>query len=63
VVDTIVAGDAFGGGFVGWWSERGLGADALAKIDLVVEATRFACLVAARTCSRPGASPPYRNEL
>jgi fructokinase len=63
VVDTIGAGDAFGGGFVAWWSERGLGRDALAKIDTVVEATRFACLVAARTCSRPGASPPYRNEL
>ena len=39
------------------------GRDALAKIDTVVEATRFACLVAARTCSRPGASPPYRHEL
>jgi fructokinase len=63
VVDTIGAGDAFGGGFLGWWSERGLGRDALAKIDTVVEATRFACLVAARTCSRPGASPPYRHEL
>jgi fructokinase len=63
VVDTIGAGDAFGGGFVGWWSERGLGRDELAKIDTVVEATRFACLVAARTCSRPGASPPYRHEL
>ena len=63
VVDTIGAGDAFGGGFLGWWSERGLGADELANIDTVVEATRFACLVAARTCSRPGASPPYRHEL
>lgn len=63
VVDTIGAGDAFGGGFLGWWSEQGLGVDALAKIDTVVEATRFACLVAARTCSRPGASPPYRHEL
>jgi fructokinase len=63
VVDTIGAGDAFGGGFLAWWSERGLAADALAKIDTVVEATRFACLVAARTCSRPGASPPYRHEL
>ena len=63
VVDTIGAGDAFGGGFLAWWSERGLGPDALAKIDTVVEATRFACLVAARTCSRPGASPPYRTEL
>jgi fructokinase len=63
VVDTIGAGDAFGGGFLAWWSERGLGPDALAKVDTVVEATRFACLVAARTCSRPGASPPYRHEL
>jgi fructokinase len=63
VVDTIGAGDAFGGGFVAWWSERGLDRDALGQIDLVVEATRFACLVAARTCSKPGASPPYRHEL
>ena len=63
VVDTIGAGDAFGGGFLAWWSERGLGRDELGQIDLVVEATAFACLVAARTCSRPGASPPWRHEL
>jgi fructokinase len=63
VVDTIGAGDAFGGGFLAWWSERGLGPESLANIDTVVEATHFACLVAARTCSRPGASPPYRSEL
>jgi fructokinase len=63
VVDTIGAGDAFGGGFLSWWSEHGLGPEDLGQIDLVVEATAFACLVAARTCSRPGASPPYRSEL
>jgi fructokinase len=63
VVDTIGAGDAFGGGFLAWWSERGLGRGELGQIDVVVEATRFACLVAARTCSRPGASPPWRDEL
>ena len=63
VVDTIGAGDAFGGGFLAWWSERGLGREELGQIDLVVEATAFACLVAARTCSRPGASPPWRHEL
>ena len=63
VVDTIGAGDAFGGGFLAWWSERGLARDDLGTIDLAVEATAFACLVAARTCSRPGASPPYRSEL
>jgi fructokinase len=63
VVDTIGAGDAFGGGFLAWWSERGLGRDELGNIDLVVEATEFACLVAARTCARPGAQPPWRHEL
>jgi fructokinase len=63
VVDTIGAGDAFAGGFLSWWRERGLGPAALSDFDTVVEATRFACLVAARTCERPGASPPYRSEL
>jgi fructokinase len=63
VVDTIGAGDAFGGGFLAWWSERGLGRDDLDRIDVVVEATVFACLVAARTCSKPGAEPPFRSEL
>jgi fructokinase len=63
VVDTIGAGDAFGGGFLAWWRERGLAREDLGTIDLAVEATAFACLVAARTCARPGASPPYRSEL
>ena len=63
VVDTIGAGDAFGGGFVAWWRERGLTRDDLGRTGAVVAATRFACLVAARTCERPGASPPYRSEL
>ena len=63
VADTIGAGDAFAGGFLAWWRERGLGIDALADLDTVVEAATFACLVAARTCERPGASPPFRSEL
>jgi fructokinase len=63
VVDTIGAGDAFAGGFLAWWRERGLGTEALTDLDTVVEAARFACVVAARTCERPGASPPYRSEL
>ena len=63
VVDTIGAGDAFGGGFVAWWHAQGLSRAELAHIDLAVEAAAFACLVAARTCARPGASPPYLSEL
>jgi fructokinase len=63
VVDTIGAGDAFGGGFVAWWYARGLGREELGHIDSAVAATEFACLVAARTCARPGASPPRLSEL
>ena len=63
VADTIGAGDAFGGGFLAWWRREGLSAADLGRADRVVEATRFACLVAARTCERPGASPPRLAEL
>jgi fructokinase len=63
VVDTIGAGDAFSGGWLAWWSERGLGRAELADAAHVSEATSFACLVAARTCARAGASPPARAEL
>jgi fructokinase len=63
VVDTIGAGDAFGGGFVAWWHARGLGREGLADVDTVAAATEFACLIAARTCERPGASPPHLSEL
>jgi fructokinase len=63
VVDTIGAGDAFGGSFLAWWRSQGLGPDALGDLDLVTEATRFACIVAARTCERAGADPPRRSEL
>lgn len=58
VVDTIGAGDAFSGGFLAWWSSRGLGRDDLAHDDLVAEAARFAAVVAARTVATAGASPP-----
>jgi fructokinase len=63
VVDTIGAGDAFGGGFLAWWRSRGLGVDALADAAAVVEGARFGCLVAARTVERAGASPPLLSEL
>jgi len=58
VVDTIGAGDAFSGGFLAWWCSHGLGRDDLARDGLVVEAARFAAVVAARTVAQAGASPP-----
>jgi fructokinase len=63
VVDTIGAGDAFGGGFLAFWRRAGHGRERLSDLDAVAEATRFACLVAAKTCERPGASPPTLAEL
>jgi fructokinase len=58
VVDTIGAGDAFSGGFLAWWCSHGLGRDELARDGPVVEAARFAAVVAARTVGVAGASPP-----
>ncbi len=63
VVDTIGAGDAFGGGFLAWWRLRGLTKADLADPEAVRGATRFACVVAARTCERAGANPPRLSEL
>jgi fructokinase len=63
VVDTIGAGDAFGGGFLAWWRSQGFGREQLGDQDAVVEAARFGALVAARTCERAGASPPFLSEL
>jgi fructokinase len=63
VVDTIGAGDTFSAGWLAWWTEHGLGRDALADRDAVTAATAFACRAAAITCSRAGADPPRRAEL
>jgi fructokinase len=63
VVDTIGAGDAFGGGLLAWWRMHDLGADAFGDIDTVLEGTAFACRVAALTCARGGASPPRLPEV
>ena len=63
VVDTIGAGDAFGGGFLAWWRRAGLGAADLRRTDAVLDATRFACVVAGRTVERAGASPPRLAEV
>lgn len=63
VADTIGAGDAFGGGFLAWWTARGLGRADLDRPDLVRSALQAAANVAALTCERPGADPPTLAEV
>ena len=63
VADTIGAGDAFGGGFLAWWTSRGLGRAELRRADLVRPAVQVAVAAAALTCTRPGADPPTLAEL
>jgi fructokinase len=63
VVDTIGAGDAFGGGFLAWWSANGLTRADLKRPALVRAAVRVAAAAAAATCGRPGADPPTRADL
>ncbi len=63
VVDTIGAGDAFGGAFLARWVERGFGRAELADEGAIREALGRAVMVASLTCGRPGADPPRRHEL
>lgn len=66
IADTVGAGDSFTGGFLSRLSEKGLLKIAtLRTIDPAAlrDALGFANRVAAITCSRPGADPPWRSEL
>jgi fructokinase len=63
VVDTVGAGDAFGGAFLAWWAERGLTRENLAHSPLLLAAITAAARVASATCARAGAEPPWRHEL
>jgi fructokinase len=63
VVDTIGAGDAFGGAFAAWWDQAGLGRRDLGDHDAVEAAVAAAVEVAAVSCARVGAQPPRRAEL
>jgi fructokinase len=68
VADTIGAGDAFGGGFLAWWTAHGLGRDDLRRpgprrTELIAPALRAAAATAALTCARPGADPPALADL
>jgi fructokinase len=63
VVDTVGAGDAFGGGFLAFWLARGLTRADLNSPENLKWAVGRAVTVAAMTCQRVGANPPYLHEL
>lgn len=63
VVDTVGAGDAFGGAFLSSWIERGLGRAELAQPDRLRPSVEFAIRVASETCRRAGAEPPTAAEM
>lgn len=63
VIDTVGAGDAFGGGFLARWMELGHSRDGLADESALRDAVGCAVEVASLTCQREGADPPRRHEL
>jgi fructokinase len=62
VVDTIGAGDTFGGAALAWLVHEGVSRQALDG-PVAIRAARFGVRAAAITCSRPGADPPTLEEL
>jgi fructokinase len=63
VVDTVGAGDSFGGGFLASWIDAGLGRADLGDLDALRRATQRAIVIAGITCTRAGAEPPHLAEL
>jgi fructokinase len=63
VADTVGAGDAFGGAFLAWWARNGLTRSDLHLAGPVREALQAAAEVAALTCTRVGAEPPWLAEV
>lgn len=63
VVDTVGAGDSFGGGFAAWWLLNELGRAEVQSMDHLLRATNAGIAVAGVTCQRVGANPPLRADL
>jgi len=63
VVDTIGAGDAFGGAFLAWWTGNNFDRSQLHRTSAIRDAMLLAAETAALTCTRAGAEPPWLSEL
>lgn len=66
VVDTVGAGDAFMSGTLSWLWQHGVWSRAALEsltTEQITDLLHFAAKVAAITCTRAGANPPWREEL
>ncbi len=63
VVDTVGAGDTFGGAFLACLVQEGVTRATVADEGAVLRATRFAVRASAFVCERAGANPPTLDEL
>jgi fructokinase len=63
VVDTVGAGDTFGGAFLACLVHDRVAPDGLRDQATVLRAARFAVRASAAVCARAGANPPTLDEL
>ncbi len=63
VVDTVGAGDTFGGAFLATWVQAGRPAGALDDQEALRPAVERAVRAAALACTKAGAQPPCSDEL
>jgi fructokinase len=63
VVDTIGAGDTFGGGLLAWLALQRIGIEGVGDLDVLARAVSAANVAAAVACTRRGADPPHRRDL
>jgi fructokinase len=63
VVDTIGAGDTFGGAFLACLVQGGGTRSSAGDVEAVLRSARFAVRASAAVCGRAGANPPTLAEL
>jgi fructokinase len=63
VVDTVGAGDTFGGAMLAWLVDAGITRASVADAGAVLAAARFAVRASGLVCGRAGADPPTLAEL
>ena len=63
VVDTVGAGDTFGGAMLAWLVDAGITRATVADPEVVLRAVRFGVRAASMVVQRAGADPPTLAEL